>query len=80
MVYKITRIFYLIKLFIHGYLAVILPTFDRSSENVTVIIGNSASLPCFISNLGDHRVRIYSILAIFESYKNRVNLKIGGLG
>lgn len=32
------------------------PTFDRSSENVTVIIGNSAVLPCFISNLGDHKV------------------------
>lgn len=32
------------------------PTFDRPNENVTVIIGNSAVLPCFISNLGDHKV------------------------
>lgn len=32
------------------------PTFDRPTENVTVIIGSSATLPCFISNLGDHKV------------------------
>jgi len=32
------------------------PTFDKSNENVTVIIGNSAKLPCFINNLGDHKV------------------------
>ncbi len=32
------------------------PSFDRPNENVTVIIGNSAILPCFISNLGDHKV------------------------
>lgn len=34
------------------------PSFDRASENVTVIIGNSAVLPCFISNLGDHKVNL----------------------
>jgi hypothetical protein len=36
--------------------ATVMPTFDRLSENVTVIIGNSVVLPCFISNLGDHKV------------------------
>jgi len=39
----------------HSTLAVV-PTFDRQNENVTVIIGNSVVLPCFISNLGDHKV------------------------
>lgn len=34
----------------------LMPSFDRTNENVTVIIGNSALLPCFISNLGDHKV------------------------
>lgn len=34
----------------------LMPSFDRSSENLTVIIGNSAVLPCFITNLGDHKV------------------------
>lgn len=38
------------------------PTFDRTNENVTVIIGNSAVLPCFISNLGDHKVNIFLFL------------------
>ena len=33
-----------------------MPSFDRPSENVTVIIGNAAILPCFINNLGDHKV------------------------
>lgn len=33
-----------------------MPSFDRPSENVTVIIGNAAVLPCFINNLGDHKV------------------------
>jgi hypothetical protein len=32
------------------------PTFDRQSENVTVVIGNTALLSCFINNLGDHKV------------------------
>lgn len=36
--------------------ATVLPSFDRQNENVTVIIGNYAVLPCFISNLGDHKV------------------------
>ena len=33
-----------------------MPTFDRAYENLTVIIGSSATLPCFITNLGDHKV------------------------
>ena len=37
-------------------LAGVPPTFDRLSENVTVIVGNAALLPCFINNLGDHKV------------------------
>ncbi len=36
--------------------ATVMPSFDRLTENVTVIIGNSVVLPCFISNLGDHKV------------------------
>ena len=32
------------------------PTFDRQSENVTATIGSAVVLPCFISNLGDHKV------------------------
>ncbi len=32
------------------------PNFDRPSENVTVIIGSFAILPCFVNNLGDHKV------------------------
>ena len=32
------------------------PSFDRLTENITVVIGTSANLPCFISNLGDHKV------------------------
>ena len=44
-------------LFINGHQVLSLkPTFDRQNENVTVIIGNSAILSCFISNLGDHKV------------------------
>jgi len=39
-----------------GSILAIVPSFDRTNENVTVIIGNSAVLPCFISNLGDHKV------------------------
>jgi hypothetical protein len=35
------------------------PTFDRTNENVTVIVGNTAVLPCFISNLGDHKVNTF---------------------
>lgn len=34
----------------------LMPTFDRAYENLTVIIGSSATLPCFITNLGDHKV------------------------
>lgn len=33
-----------------------MPTFDRFIENVTVIIGNNAILPCYINNIGDHKV------------------------
>ena len=39
--------------------ATVLPSFDRQNENVTVIIGNYAVLPCFISNLGDHKVSLF---------------------
>lgn len=40
----------------------VLPTFDRTNENVTVIIGSAAVLPCFISNLGDHKVSDFLIV------------------
>jgi hypothetical protein len=43
-----------------GSTLAVVPTFDRSSENVTVIIGSSATLPCFISNLGDHKVTSFT--------------------
>lgn len=46
----------LINVILNHVSATIMPTFDRQSENVTVIIGNSVVLPCFISNLGDHKV------------------------
>ena len=39
------------------------PTFDRQSENVTVTIGNTAILSCFINNLGDHKVILNFILS-----------------
>jgi hypothetical protein len=41
-----------------------MPTFDRHLENVTVIIGNTAVLPCYINNLGDHKVSSKDILEI----------------
>jgi hypothetical protein len=47
------------------------PTFDKSNENVTVIIGNSAVLPCFINNLGDHKVFIYFDLYFFKIIINK---------
>ncbi len=37
-------------------LANMLPAFEKTIENVTVIIGNTVNLPCFIINLGDHKV------------------------
>jgi len=39
----------------------VMPNFDRPSENVTVIIGSFAVLPCFVNNLGDHKVFIIRI-------------------
>ena len=33
------------------------PSFDRHIENVTVVVGNTALLSCFINNLGDHKVK-----------------------
>lgn len=39
-----------------GFVQAVAPVFDRPSENVTVIIGNPAVLPCIITNLGDHKV------------------------
>ena len=50
----------------------IVPSFDRTNENVTVIIGNSAVLPCFISNLGDHKVNDYYLT--FNKSRNRFYL------
>lgn len=41
--------------FVNDLLA-LLPKFERPSENVTVIFGSTALLPCYISNLGDHKV------------------------
>ena len=35
------------------------PRFDRRSENITVIIGSLAVLPCYVNNLGDHTVSIF---------------------
>ncbi len=32
------------------------PTFDRTHENVSVVIGTSAVLPCLINDIGDHKV------------------------
>ena len=32
------------------------PTFDVSEENVTVLVGKMAILPCSISNQGDYKV------------------------
>lgn len=45
-----------ILMFYIDVLVAVMPSFDRSSENVTVVIGNEAVLPCFINNLGDHKV------------------------
>ena len=48
--------FYLLFASFSSLVQAVLPSFDRANENVTVIIGSSALLPCFISNLGDHKV------------------------
>ena len=47
------------------------PTFDKSNENVTVIIGNSAVLPCFINNLGDHKVLYFDLYFFFKIIINK---------
>lgn len=38
------------------------PHFDRPSENVTVVIGSFAVLPCYVNNIGDHKVNLTKIL------------------
>ena len=43
------------------------PQFDRPSENVTVTIGSLALLPCFINNLGDHKVNVlYELILLID--------------
>lgn len=54
----------LLSLFNNNVLATVMSSFDRTSENVTIIIGNSVVLPCFISNLGDHKVSLISLLIL----------------
>jgi hypothetical protein len=49
------KVFILI-FYIDVVILAVMPSFDRPSENLTVIIGNAALLPCFINNLGDHKV------------------------
>lgn len=34
----------------------LLPRFDRHNENVTVVIGSNAVIPCYVNNLGDYKV------------------------
>ena len=54
--FLLCRLFALSSLFCINSLLAVMPTFDRSTDNVTIIIGNAAVLPCFINNLGDHKV------------------------
>jgi len=61
------RVFILI-FYIDAVILAVMPSFDRPSENLTVIIGNAALLPCFINNLGDHKV-IYLILINLKTFE-----------
>jgi hypothetical protein len=44
-----------------------MPRFDRQNENVTAVIGSNAVIPCYVNNLGDHKV--ISFLIIFNKNK-----------
>jgi len=61
------------------------PTFDVLVVNVTVVVGQTALLPCSIQHLGRHKVHrlienlYFTRMNISGSKKNKKNIKLNNL-